>query len=205
MIAYHALNFEGGAMRPHPWDYALEDSSHRYVDFKAEPHLIRSTIEDLYPFRNHSFAKKLYSLIETLNGPQSLFETNDCGFRGPGLNIDSQFRFELRCCGRLMILFRKIIDNVDEQKIDWLKDRLIDEVSKIDPAFRAGAVGISRSPTGYRALSTDPTKMAAGQQIRIDMFAYGDRSSVCLYNMKKVVGAVAHALPKIQKHDELPE
>src|SRR4249919_922456 len=23
MIAYHALNFEGGAMRPHPWDYAL--------------------------------------------------------------------------------------------------------------------------------------------------------------------------------------
>jgi hypothetical protein len=203
MIAYHALEFENVPIRAHPWDFALVDPSQRYVDFKAEPHLIRAAIEDLILYKRHAFAKKLYSLIETLNGPKSRFETNDCGFQGPGPNNDKQFPFDVRSSGRLMILFRRIIDNTDDDKIDRLKDRLIGEVTKIDPQFRSGAVGISRSPTGYFGLSENPKLAAVGKQIRIDMFAYADSDGVCLYNMKKVVGVVGQALSIIDRDNQL--
>lgn len=104
MIAYHAKETEDGPTRAHPWNFVQGDLTHAYVDFKASPHLIRSSIEDLRPYQGRSFAETFFKLIEWINGSDCRFESNDCAFRGPSGNIDTQFGAPLRCDGRLMSL-----------------------------------------------------------------------------------------------------
>ena len=199
MIVYRAKEFEIAEARVHPWSVGLADKTHVYVDFKLNPTLIRKTIEDLRPFQGMPFADEFYSLIEWLNGTDSLLESNDCAFIGAIRNIDLQFPFNRRCSGRLMILFREISENAQPKSVDWLIDEIQNSLRSINPTFISGAVGISRMATIYKALSPEPKKGGLGSQVMLSFFAYGKNDTRCYENMKRVIESTRTSLVKMNR------
>ena len=66
--------------RSHPWTTATTNAGFRYVDLKAEPSRIRTSLEDLTPWAHYPAIEALYALLT--NGPGCLLESNDCAFTG---------------------------------------------------------------------------------------------------------------------------
>ena len=66
--------------RSHPWIDGESDPTHRYYDFRTSPELIRSSLEDMQEWSTYPATETFYRLLEWLNGPESVFESNDCAF-----------------------------------------------------------------------------------------------------------------------------
>jgi len=200
MISYHAKEFESAEPRAHPWSRAVSDESQVYIDFKANPKAIRTSIEDLQVYSKEEFAEEFYSLLEWINGPESLLESNDCAFRGVVENItDKQFHYPKKCQGRVMILFRDLAENCQPKSMEWVACNIDEIVKRIKPNFRAGAIGYSRMPTVYKELGNRPDDGAKGEQVMLSFFAYGKNERGCYENMKKVIECAHSALSKINK------
>ena len=205
VIAYHAEELEMNAPRVHPWSRSETDESVVYVDFKSRPDLIRTSLQDFVCFDNEPFVERFYSLLEWLNGPSSLFESNDCAFRGMVENTDEQFPFARKCHGRLMILFRDIAENCQPRSIGWLMQNLEVSIQSINPSFRSGAVGLSRAKTHYKGLTNDPKMAVKGEQVLLSLFAYGKSDSKSFESMEKVIASVHSTLNKVNKKVRLGE
>lgn len=80
MIVYRATELDIDTGRTHPWTFAEHNPSWRYVDFRREPEKIETSLEDFRPWAQFPATQRFYELIRWLNGPDSLFETNDCAF-----------------------------------------------------------------------------------------------------------------------------
>lgn len=200
MISYHAKELESTEPRAHPWSSAVSDNSQVYIDFKTNPKAIRTSIEDLQVYSKEEFAQEFYSLLEWMNGTESLLESNDCAFRGVVENItDKQFPYPKKCQGRVMILFRDQAENCQTKSIEWLARNIDKIVKRIKPNFSAGAIGYSRMPTVYKELGNGPGTGAKGEQIMLSFFAYGKNKHSCYENMKKVIECAHSALSKINK------
>jgi len=61
------------------------------MDFKKNPELILHSLEDLTPYKKWAFAETFYSLIEWINSPKSLLESNDCSFNAVEDNDDDHY------------------------------------------------------------------------------------------------------------------
>jgi hypothetical protein len=116
--------------RHHPWTVGTKNSAFRYLDFKARPELIRTSLEDFKPWEKFPAVERFYELLEWLNGPDCKLETNDCGLRPPRFDKEPPFfiTFEnpLVVHGRLAILFRNLKTNSEYQSVLWLRDTLLD-------------------------------------------------------------------------------
>src|SRR5512140_780274 len=86
MKTYDHAGPDPDTVRAHPWTVATLDPSARYMDLKANPALIRLSLEDFLPFSRWPAIDTFYSLLEWLNGPESTLESNDCAFEGPCAN-----------------------------------------------------------------------------------------------------------------------
>ncbi len=64
-------------VRTQPWTGSNHLSPGRYYNFRENPELIHTSLEDFLPFSDYAGVDKFYSLLEWLNGPESSFETND--------------------------------------------------------------------------------------------------------------------------------
>ena len=100
--------------RSHPWTDAVADVACRYYDFRAEPSLIRVSLEDFLPWGHYPAVTRLYELLEGLNGPASVFESNDCAFSAPNTSEAPQLGKTLQCDGRVMICLLYTSDAADE-------------------------------------------------------------------------------------------
>lgn len=197
MIIYYDKKLNSSEPRAHPWTMTLHDESHRYVDFKSQPQLIRVVLEDWVPFGHEQFAESFFRLLEWLNGKDSNLESNDCAFRPSSDNIDKQFKFAKRCDGRLIILFRDLIENTQTDSVDWLFNTTMQTLGTIDPEFVAGAVGFSFAKTVYMALGDKPKRGALGHQIMLSFFAYGKNRGAAHRNMNRLILNVRNALQRI--------
>ena len=74
MRVYEHSDPDALSARSHPWTDAVCDPTHRYRDFRAEPGLIRSSLEDWRPWEPHAGIETFYRMLEWLNGPSSIFE-----------------------------------------------------------------------------------------------------------------------------------
>jgi hypothetical protein len=200
VIAYHAKEFENAEPRAHPWSSAVLDDSQVYVDFKANPKLIRTSLEDFNPFKGEPFVERFFSLLEWLNGPSSLLESNDSAFRGLVENTtDKQFPYSRKCQGRLMILYRDIAENCQPKSIEWLMKSMGASVEAINPSFRAGAIGLSRVGAVYKVLGDRSGTGAKGEQVMLSFFAYGKNDRRSFESMEKVLECAHLALEKINR------
>ena len=177
----------------------VADDGSVYMDFKKHPELIRSSLEDLLPFKKWGFVEQFYALIEWINSAHSLLESNDCVFNEAEDNPDQQYPYAKKCSARLMILFRDIPENCQARSIDWLMENILLQISATKPGFKAGAICLAQSPTCYLALGSSADTGGMGHQVTLTFFAYGKNERRCYESMQEVLSIAQSSLQRVNK------
>ena len=179
--------------RTHPWTDDAAGSGNRYHDFKAQPRLVRTSLEDFTPWNRYLAVETFYRLLEWLNAPGGEFESNDCEFTGPSANPDPMFRKKLECSGCLMILYRDLPRNLSRPLIEWLEDALHRALAELDPGFEWGAVGTTLMRTRYIDLPV-PEAGQIGFQLMVSFWAWGDTEREAMDHLDRLFGNLSRAL-----------
>jgi hypothetical protein len=162
----------------------------------ATPARIRSSLEDFLPWSRFPAVESFYSLLERLNHPKSVLESNDCAFSGPHANEDLTILKPVQCFGRVMVLFRELERNTEEGLVAWLKNELHLELRELDSAFQWGAVGTTLIPVRYLALPEAGEKQL-GLQLMISFWAWGDQQADTMANLARVMKNLTQALRRV--------
>lgn len=187
MKSFENIDSETGDPRAHPWTTAESDPAYRYYDFRRHPQLIRTHLEDFTAWKSYAAITTFYDLLEWLNGPESVFESNDCAFEGPHLNTSPDFTKSLACTGRLMILYRNLSLNTAPDQIQRLSDAIHHALHHTDPGFAWGAIGTTTVPVHYRAIPGSQD-VVAGQQLMLSFWAFGDSETETMTNLGRTFG-----------------
>jgi hypothetical protein len=177
--------------RSHPWIDSALDPDARYHDLLAGPELIRSALEDFTPFHRYPATEAFYALLERLNHPKSSLESSDCAFSGPQPNQSAQPQAALECSGRLIILYRALLDNTLQAKMAWLRLALHRELAELDPKFDSGIIGTTMIPSRYLAL---PEGAQLGQQLMLSFWAFGNSEAGLMLGLSRLFKNLSHAL-----------
>jgi hypothetical protein len=135
--------------RHHPWTVAVKNPEEQYVDFRAHPDQIPLVLPDFKPWSHYSAIQTFYALLTWLNGPDSIFESNDCALGTPRRDNDTpeivRRAFEadpIVIYGRLTIIFRDLSRNASVPAVEELKrsihDGLRDNVRNIPAVVKIG-------------------------------------------------------------------
>ncbi len=168
--------------RSHPWTDSKSGPSHRYYDFRSSPELIRSSIEDMTEWSAYPAIETFYRLLEWLNGPESLFESNDCAFSGATVDMNTN---RLQCSGRLMILYRDLAFNTSPEQIHRLTNGAAHGLQRADPGFDSGAVGATIMSVRFTALPGPPERQR-GQQLMLSFWAWGESEVATMANLDRL-------------------
>jgi hypothetical protein len=185
--------------RSHPWVDAIGDTTCRYYDLTASPALIRTSLEDLLPWRHYAAIEDFYVLLERLNHARSPLESNDCLFTGPAKNDNAQVAKALQCSGRVMVLFRSLEQNIVGSRVEWLKDQLHLALEALDPKFSCGVVGTSIMPVRYLAVEGDED-CQLGSQLMLSFWAWGDSEAETMGNLARLLKNLSKALRQVSRH-----
>ena len=177
-------------LRSHPWSGSRTDAAHQYVDLKRDPALVRTALEDFRPWERYAAVETFYGLLEWLNGPESLLETNDCAFNGPSPNDQPAFPKALQCSGRVMVLFRDLPLNTDPARVQGLTQGLARSLSEADEGFSWGLFGATVVPVRFLAL---PPDAQLGSQLMLSFFAWGDDEAEVMAHLDRTLGNLAAA------------
>jgi hypothetical protein len=197
--AFTTNQSDSSELRSHPWTSMQSDQSSIYMDFKKNPKQIRNSLEDLLPLKKWEFVETFYSLIEWVNSPVSLLESNDCTFNMAEENVDDQYPYAKKCSARLMILFRDIPENCQQRSIDWLMQNILHSVASTKLGFRSGAICLSQNATCYLELGDQADTGGIGQQVVLTFFAYGKNERRCYESMQQVLSHGHNCLKKVNK------
>ncbi len=178
--------------RSHPWVDSADDPACRYYDLTETPALIRSALEDFRPWSSHAAIDGFYSLLEQLNQPGSVFESNDCAFAGPHENDQPQYAAALQCSGRVMVLFRDLRLNTVAGRVEHLKNQLHHELAELDPDFPRALIGTTLIPVRYLALADGDAQL--GWQLMISFWAWGDTVTDTMATLDRLFGNLTLAL-----------
>lgn len=179
--------------RSHPWTSAVSDSAFRYIDFQAQSELIRSSIEDLQDWGAYPSTETFYQLLEWLNGPESVFESNDCAFNGPTRQVTQKIDKRFECSGRLMILYRELALNTVVEAVHSLTQAFAGRLSQRDPDFAWGAVGVTCVEVRFRTLP-GPVEAQRGQQLMLSFWAWGDDENETMASLDRTLSNLAGVL-----------
>ena len=168
-----------GLARSHPYTSAVSDGSFRYMDLRASPELIRTTLEDFVAFGRHPAIQTFYRLVEHLNGADSALETNDCAFEPPARDPDDD---RVICAGRVMVLFRDLPRNLLGAEWEVYTQALHEALCELDPDFEQGMIGTTPVRVHFRELPASD-----GAQLMISFWAWGDTERACWANLARVM------------------
>ena len=188
--------YDGEALtevRAHPWSDAVANPDFRYYDLKESPALIRTVLEDFLPWGGFPAVDQFYELLEWLNGPASIIESNDCAFTPPRPSTNPQFRKSLECSGRVMVLFRELARNVAPHGLRALANAFHNALAPADPSFEFGVVGTTLSPVRYRTLP-GPARAQLGSQLMISFWAFGDNEGETMAHLSRLMTNLSRAL-----------
>ncbi len=169
------------------------NSSHRYYDFKKNPELIRTDLEDFVGLKEWPAIQSFYQLLEWLNGADSLLESSDCAFSPVRPNISKQFEKLLECTGRLIVLYRNLILNTSRNNIEVLREGIHYHLAQIDPGFEWGVIGTTIMLSDYVTLRVAKTKQS-GFQLMLTFWAWGDTELETMSNLRRLFQNLGEAL-----------
>lgn len=193
MRVYELSDPGGLRLRAHPWVHSDEDPTARYVDFRRNPALIRSSLEDFVPWAGHAFAETFFGLIEWLSGPQSALESNDCAFSGVGPNESGLSELPLEASGRLMVLQRDLLSNTSPQAVRGLAERIARGLAVASPDLEQGVVGVTVVDVQYVTLPP-PRAAQMGQQLMLSFWAWGTDEAETTRTLNEVLVNLSAAL-----------
>jgi hypothetical protein len=191
-VYYHHCG-EEKEIRAHPWITAKDNPEHKYYNFKENPDLIDKVLEDFAPYKEESAVRLFYKLLRWINVESVYFETNDCAFSPPKINVDNKINKNLQCSGRLMFLYRKLELNTYEKHTNSLKEALKFYLKRIDVDFEWGCIGITKLPVEYTSL-----RNSLGHEIMLTFWAWGDIDKEIFDNLERLFKNIFYVLKQIK-------
>ncbi|MFA6955543.1 MAG: hypothetical protein WC538_06685 [Thermoanaerobaculia bacterium] len=202
MKTYDYAGPDSQLLRAHPWTVSTGDPAGRYYDLRAEPGLIRTSLEDFLPWSAWPAVETFYQLLEWLNGADSTLETNDCALQGPAPNATAASPRALEVTGRLMILWRSLPMNLPRANVEWLRMGIHRHLSTIDLEFSDGAVGITICRVRFRGIR-GPERRKAGFQLMLSFWAWGDAVEDSMANLARCLRNLGDALRAVEREAHL--
>lgn len=196
MKVYEHSDPDSLKLRSHPWIDAESDPTNRYYDFKIHPELIRLSLEDMQKWSAYPATETFYRLLEWLNGPDSIFESNDCAFSSSTDHSSTQPSKRLQCSGRLMILYRDLVVNTSPEQIHWLTNAAAHALRRIDPAFEWGAIGATIMSVRFTTLP-GPLGLQCGQQLMLSFWTWGEHEREMMTNLDRTFHNLTVALREL--------
>jgi hypothetical protein len=179
--------------RSHPWTDSAACADYRYIDLKADPARIRTSLEDFVPWSHYAAIDEFYGLVEWLNRQLSTLESNDCAFTGPHANDVPSMAKALQCSGRIMVLFRALTKNLARPTVESFKNALHHRLGAIDPTFPWGVIGTTIVPVRYVSLPV-PEHQQLGHQLMISFWAWGSTEEELMTNLGRVLRNLSSGL-----------
>lgn len=183
-----------GLARSHPYTHAISNEAFRYMDLRATPGLIRTSLEDFVPWSGYHAVEKFYVLLEWLNGPDSTLESNDCTFSAPEHDPEAPPERQVTCSGRVMVLFRHLPRNISASEWDDFTHALHVALSLTDPGVEPGVIGTTLVPVHFIGL---PVSAREGHQLMISFWAWGGTEGECMENLARLMTNLAGALREV--------
>jgi hypothetical protein len=186
--------------RDHPWTVAVANPNEKYVDFKSNPDQIPIVLPDFQPWSHYAAIETFYSLLAWLNGPDSIFESNDCGLRPPRIDnaspapIRSAFDADpivMHC--RLTIIFRALAWNASVPTIDGLKTAIHNGLRDNVPNIPA-VVKIGEWNHFFTAINKD------GRAVTLVIWAWGDDEAMAMAHLNSTFEAIHACLRWISEN-----
>ena len=187
----------GQGPRAHPYAGGLHPDI-RYYDFRAHPELIPTVLEDFLPVSHFPAIQRFYDLLAWINGPDSVFESNDCGLRPIRTRQSPTTSRQLECSGRLMIFLRTLSYNTSEDHVAWSLGRFKQLVSEADPTFRDGCLALTLMPCAFLALS-DVEEEQFGEQLQITWWAFGDSDGETMAALGRCYAVIHYCLRQLSE------
>lgn len=180
--------------RYHPWTQAMKNNQWQYHDFKQRPELISSVLEDFHPYADEDATKTFYDLLRWINGPDSNFESNDCGLRPPRIDMTAPpivpFNNPIVLHSRLTILFRELGLNSRADAVQWLVYSICGATGSPTPTFPA-VMKVGVWPHLFVATGQE------GYAVQLLIWAWGDTEKGAMHNLNLAYIALSgrlHAL-----------
>lgn len=171
--------------RTHPWTETTNGSGESYVDFKARPDLIESSLPDLIPVRDNEAGRAILEFIREINGPDSEFETNDFGAKPIKENISNE-QWPLEHKGRIVILYRDLRLNTRQDLTDALLGELMKRLRDREPHFNEACWGLCRWPHLFGKIE-DNNPDDEGNCICMMWWAWGNTEDETALNTAKAL------------------
>jgi hypothetical protein len=183
-----------GSLRPrtHPWTERASDAAHRYYDFRRQPELIRSVLEDFVGHDAYPAVETFYRLLEWLSSDDCAFESNDCAFSAPAIDPARETK-RVACSGRLMILFRELAENTSPEQLRWLTHAVARGAQELDPELEWGALGLTITSVVFTTLP-GPASRQRGQELMLSFWAWGDDEAEAMAHLDRTLAALTTVL-----------
>lgn len=193
MTVYFDQKLVSDTVRTHPWSFGKDDPTHLYRDFKQQPSLIRTALEDFVPLGQRPAIETFYQFLEWVNGPESALETYDCATRPPSLHQNKVSSKLLCISGRVMLLCRDLELNTREDCTIWITRAFHHYIGQQEPDLppEAAVVAVSHQPAKFTL--GDLNELKAGHQVFLSWWAFGDDESEVFSNLDRAFNAIKDA------------
>lgn len=185
--------------RRQPYRRVRHDDRGQYYDFKLQPHLIETSLEDFTPHALNDGVQRFYDLLRHINRPDGPFETTDCGL-SQRLHVSSNSPFPEKAGwigGRVMLMWRDMAKNCRGQPVAWLKDQLLRQFKRYRQRHNYIGFVLGPFPTVFEVTGE------RGYQIDIEFAMWGDTYEEALERFPEVVTVLDRAIRRIEKlHSE---
>ncbi|PZR74082.1 MAG: hypothetical protein DLM73_08970 [Chthoniobacterales bacterium] len=161
MRAFHdKAEGEIGAARMHPWGGSLHDPNAKFVDFLKRPDLVRSSLEDFIPYAAVPAIDRFFSLIEWMNGADTVWETTESYLWPPAAPQSNRSfaQYRIVCSARLVFFHRDHLWQLRHG--DWAFTSLLRRLERREPVVPNACVGVFIAPTLFVSLSEDGGRTA---------------------------------------------
>lgn len=184
--------------RVHPYRKVHHDERGRYVDFKRDPDLIESALEDFVPHAAHAGVQQFYGLLRYINRPDAAFETTDCGL-SQKLYVSSNSPFPRKAGwvgGRLMLMWRDTAKNCREKPVAWLQSQFLRQFKRLRKRYDCIGFVLGPFPTIFSESG------ARGYQIDVEFAMWGDSYEEALDRLPDVVSALEKVVQQVEKRHQ---
>ena len=216
MMNYFGEVKDQGTIRSHPWSKSEYNPDWKYYDFRNNPELIKTSLDDFKPWEHHQAIQDFYEFLEWLNGNESNFESNDSRFRGPTPNeqrnlADKNLLFH----GGMMVLFRNLQLNISldsrqwylrnlgspvdnglyqpNENMQWFGNRSIQLFNKINLGFNLACLTVHLFPCLFETAEGEKADQL-GFQPAFEWWAWGDDENEALDSFGIVVNTLSQTL-----------
>ncbi|EFR6818657.1 hypothetical protein HYF16_000256 [Salmonella enterica] len=198
MLIYPAVDLSFQGKRTQPWDKTTGHQYRpgQYYNFRENPGLIETSLEDFIEHSDQQAIKTFFSLLTWINGDSSALESTDCMFSGtPKVsNVSAIFDCTHSSSGRLEFFLRDIWLNKKEAAIRWMLYKLSLYLQIERPDFRKETFGIVPLVTEY--ITGDANKHS-GHRVCIYFDAHGNGIDDVWHSLEIMFSGLTKALKRM--------